>query len=235
MLAVALILGVAACAQVVTGFGYSLLSVPLLGLVVGPVDAVVGSTILVLFVNLVMAVRDRSHVRWAVARTVLVAGLPGLPIGLWLLHVLTARTLSVLIAVVVLAGTVAIGAGLRIRPRSLTLAAAGLLSGVLTTSAGVNGPPMAAVFSAMGLPPRPFRATLAAVFAVAGLGAVAGFAVTGQITSTAWLVTMVGGPAVVAGWLAGDRIFTRLTNFRTVVLCALVLASLTTLGRAVAG
>ncbi|MFB9338313.1 TSUP family transporter [Actinoplanes octamycinicus] len=235
MLAVAAILAVASCAQVLTGFGYSLLSVPLLGLITGPVDAVVGSSILVLLVNLIVAARERAHIRWPVARTVLLGGLPGLPLGLWLLHVLPVRTLSIMIAVVVLAGTVAIWTGLRIRPRSLTIGLAGLLSGALTTSAGVNGPPMAAVFAAMGLPPRPFRATLAAIFVVVGLGAVAGFAMTGEISPTGWLITVVGGPAVALGWLVGDRIFTRVRNFRIVVLCALVLASLTTLTRAVLG
>jgi uncharacterized membrane protein YfcA len=235
MLAVAAILAVASCAQVITGFGYSLLSVPLLGLIVGPVDAVVGSTILVLLVNLVIAARDRAYVQWRIARTVLIAGLAGLPFGLWLLRLLPARSLAVLIALVVLAGTVAIWVGLRIRPNNVTIAAAGLLSGVLTTSTGVNGPPMAAVFAAMGLPPRPFRATLAAIFVVVGAGAAVGFALTGQITHTAWLITVVGGPAVALGWLVGERVFARLTNFRHVVLCALLLASLVTLARAVLG
>ncbi|BCY10281.1 sulfite exporter TauE/SafE family protein [Actinoplanes sp. L3-i22] len=231
-LTVAVILAVASCAQVITGFGYSLLSVPLLGLIVGPVDAVVGSTILVLLVNLAVAVRDRAHVRWPIARTVLIAGLAGLPLGLWLLRVLPARALSILIAVVVLAGTGAIWRGLRVSPHPVTIAAAGLLSGILTTSAGVNGPPMAAVLAATGLPPRVFRATLAAIFVPVGLGGVLGFAVTGVISHVAWLVTAIGIPAVVVGWLAGERVFARLTNFRYVVLTALVVASIVTLGRA---
>lgn len=234
-LGVAAILAVASCAQVITGFGYSLLSVPLLGLIVGPVDAVVGSGILVTLVNLVVAVRDREHVRWPIARTVLVAGPAGLPIGLWVLHVLPARALSIVIAVVVLGGTVAIWRGLRLSPSPITIAGAGLLSGILTTSVGVNGPPMAAVFSAMAMPPRPFRATLAAIFVPVGLGGVIGFALTGAISHRAWLLVAIGIPAVAAGWLTGDRIFTRLTSFRTVVLCALVLASAITLARALLG
>ncbi len=232
-LGVAAILAVASCAQVITGFGYSLLSVPLLGLIIGPVDAVVGSAILVSLVNLVVAVRDRAHVRWPIARTVLIAGLTGLPLGLWLLTLLPPRALSIMIAVVVLAGTAAIWRGLRLTPRPVTIAAAGLLAGVLTTSVGVNGPPLAAVFSAMGLPPRPFRATLAAVFVPVTLGGLLGFAVTGVITHVAWLVTAIGIPAVTLGWLVGDRIFARLTSFRTVVLCALLLASVVTLARAI--
>ncbi|MDI6101840.1 sulfite exporter TauE/SafE family protein [Actinoplanes sp. NEAU-A12] len=229
------VLAVAALAQAATGFGFSLLAVPLLGLVVGPVDAVVGSSILAVLINAAAVTRDHAEVRWRTARTVLVAGLAGLPFGLLLLTLLPARTLTILIAVCVLGGAFAIWRGLRLRAGRAAIAAAGFLSGILTTATGVNGPPMAAAFSAMGLPPRQFRATLAAIFVVVGPAGLLGFALAGQFTARSLTVAAVGLPAVALGWWAGDRLFTQLTDparFRTVVLCALVAASAITLFRA---
>jgi uncharacterized membrane protein YfcA len=229
------ILTVASLAQAATGFGFSLLAVPLLGLIAGPVDAVVGSSVLAVLLNAVAVTRDHAEVRWRTARTVLLAGVAGLPLGLLALTLLPARTLTMLIALCVLAGTVAIWRGLRIRAGRTAIAAAGFLSGVLTTATGVNGPPMAAAFSAMGLPPRQFRATLAAVFVVVGPIGVLGFALAGRLTTGSLIIAAAGLPAIAAGWWAGDRIFARLTDparFRIVVLCGLTAASLTTLLRA---
>ncbi|MBB4749808.1 sulfite exporter TauE/SafE family protein [Actinoplanes lobatus] len=230
------ILAAAALAQAATGFGFSLLAVPLLGLVAGPVDAVVGSSVLACLINAVAVARDHGAVRWRTARTVLAAGLAGLPFGLLLLTVLPARSLTVLIAFCVLAGAAAIWRGLRIRGGRAAMLTSGFVSGLLTTATGVNGPPMAAAFSAMGLPPRQFRATLAAIFMVVGPLGVAGFVLAGQFTTRAGVIALAGLPAVVGGWWAGDRLFARLTDpdlFRRVVLAALCVASLITLARAV--
>jgi uncharacterized protein len=229
------VLAVAALAQAATGFGFSLLAVPLLGLVAGPVDAVVGSSVLAVVLNAVAVSRDHTQVRWRTARTVLAAGLAGLPLGLLALTLLPARSLTILIALCVLGGTFAIWRGLRIRAGRAAVAAAGFLSGILTTATGVNGPPMAAAFSAMGLPPRQFRATLAAIFVVVGPLGVLGFALAGQFTTRSLIIAAAGLPAVAAGWWAGDRIFGHLTDparFRAVALCALTAASALTLLRA---
>ncbi|MEU4626911.1 sulfite exporter TauE/SafE family protein [Actinoplanes sp. NPDC023801] len=229
------IITLAALAQATTGFGFSLLAVPLLSLTAGPVDAVVGSSVLAVLLNAVAVTRDHTEVRWRTARTVLLAGVAGLPFGLLALILLPARVLTMLIAVCVLGGTVAIWRGLRIRAGRTAMATAGFLSGVLTTATGVNGPPMAAAFTAMGLPPRQFRATLAAVFVVVGPIGVAGFVLAGRFTTDSLIIAAAGLPAVAAGWWAGDRLFGRLTDparFRTVVLCGLTAASVTTLLRA---
>ncbi|HWS38462.1 MAG TPA: sulfite exporter TauE/SafE family protein [Actinoplanes sp.] len=238
LFAVAAVLTVAALAQAATGFGFSLLAVPLVSVLTGPVDAVVGTTVLAAIINLFAVRKDHHHIRRRTAGTVLLAGLAGLPFGLLLLTLLPAGTLTILIALCVLAGAFAIWRGLRIRSGGAAVAAAGFLSGVLTTSTGVNGPPMAAAFSAMGLPPREFRATLAAVFVVVGPAGLIGFALAGQFTAGAGMVALVGLPAIAAGWWAGDRLFARLTDparFRTVVLWGLAAASVITLVRASGG
>jgi uncharacterized membrane protein YfcA len=86
----------------------------------------------------------------------------------------------------------------------------------------------------MNFPPRVFRATLSAVFTGCGLVACGLFAAGGQISRTSLLIWAVSLPAIVVGFLAGDRVFRRMDHgqFRTVLLVALIVASIITIGRA---
>jgi uncharacterized membrane protein YfcA len=228
------ILLVAAFAQAVSGFGFSLVAVPLLALVAGPRVAVVGSSIVAVLLTSVTALHDRDFVRWRTVARVLVAAVVGMPLGLLALTALPARVLTVGIALVVLIFTLMTWRGLRVPGGVATTAVVGLVCGALTTSIGVNGPPLVAAFQAMDFPPRPFRATLAAVFAGCGTIGVLGFAVTGHVTRTTGTVALVGVPAVLAGWYLGNKIFAvvSVARFRLIVLGGLIAASVVTLATA---
>lgn len=235
LIAIAAVLMLAALAQAVTGFGFSLLAVPLLALLTGPQNAVVGSSIVALLLSGVTAVHDRGAIHWRTAREVLIAGTVGLPIGLAALALLPARALTIIISLVVLGSTWLIWKEYRIGRGRVATAAVGVLSGALTTSTGVNGPPLAAAFQVMGFSPRQFRATLAAIFAAIGTIGVAGFLVTEQVSRVALLLAIVGVPATAAGWFIGNKAFARIsagTRFRQTVLYSLVVASLVTLANA---
>jgi uncharacterized protein len=138
--------------------------------------------------------------------------------------------------VAVLAFTVMQWRGLRLRGGPATLAVAGVTCGALTTSIGMNGPPLVAVYQAMGYGPRELRATLAAVFGAVGSLGVVGFVAAGLVTRSAALVALVGAPALLVGWLIGNRVFSRMSaeRFRLVVRGALVASSVLTLASAVA-
>jgi uncharacterized membrane protein YfcA len=225
------VLLVAAFAQAVSGFGFSLVAVPLLALVMGPRAAVVGSSMVALLLTAMTAFHDRRSIRWRTVGAVLAAAIAGMPIGLLALATLPARALTVAIALVVLVFTLMTWRGFRVRGGVATTAAVGLICGALTTSIGVNGPPLVAAFQAMDFPPRPFRATLAAVLLGSGTIGVLGFAVTGQVTPAAGVIALVGVPAVVAGWYVGNKIFATVsvTRFRRIVLGGLLAASALTL------
>jgi uncharacterized membrane protein YfcA len=75
----------ASLGMTVTGFGYALVSVPLLALVAGPVEAVVATTMVSLAMSAWMAVRDRAELSPGVTRRFTLAAVPGMPLGLALL------------------------------------------------------------------------------------------------------------------------------------------------------
>jgi uncharacterized protein len=229
ILASFVIVALASAAQAMTGFGFALLAVPLLAVVADAPTAVVATSLVGLIPTTVTALRDRGHVRWQTVALLLGAAVAGLPMGLLILRGVPERWLTVLIAVIVLGCTWIVWRPPRLPAGRGAVAAVGVLTGVLTTSTGTNGPPLVAVFRAMGYGPRAFRATLA----TGVLGAV-GFALAGAVTRRASLVALVGLPAAVLGWAVGDRIFSRLNAgaFRRVLLAALVACSLLALGRA---
>ena len=227
----------AAATQATTGFGFALVAVPLLTLAVDARTAVVATGVAGVAVTVHGAVRQRDQVRWRVAGQLLGSSLLGMPIGLAVLRLAPDRTLTMLVAVGVLGCTVLVWRGLRFPITPVTLGAVGVLSGVLATSTGTNGPPLVAAFQAMGYDQRTFRATLAAVFAGSGTLGLIGFWLAGQATPAAIRIGLVGLPAVLAGWWLGNAVVRRIdeARFRSVVLVSLAASAALTMARAVAG
>ncbi|HEY8473249.1 MAG TPA: sulfite exporter TauE/SafE family protein [Natronosporangium sp.] len=227
----------AAAVQAVTGFGFALIAVPLLTLATEPRTAVVASGIAGLSMTVMAAIRERDHARWRVAGALLAAAALGMPVGLLVLRAAPERTLTALIGVAVVGCALPIWRGLRLPSNRPAVFGVGLVAGVLSTSTGTNGPPLVAAFQAMGFDPRTFRATLAAVFSGSGTLSLAGFFLAGQVTADAARVGLIGVPAVLLGWWAGNLVFHRIDpgRFRRVVLAALVAGGAILTVRALSG
>ena len=152
---------IASMTQVLSGFGFALMSVPLMSLAVPTQQAVVISTVLGCGVTSWQAWAGRAIVDRETAKRLIIAAYVGMPIGLLIFvtvdeHILKLMLgIAVLIAVVLLAVRVDMGRfghGLEIT--------AGFVSGVLNTSLSTNGPPLAFALQARHLPPDRFRATI---------------------------------------------------------------------------
>ena len=223
LVGVAAIAAFGAFAQMITGFGFALVGIPLLALLTDPLTAVVGLTMLSAALTVGAAAHQRHLVDWGETRAVTLAALIGLPTGLVVVKVVETRVLSVLIGIVVLVFTLVLASGMSARGRGVT-ATAGIVSGALLTSTGMNGPPIVLAFHAKRMSPASFRATLQAVFAVQDVLALAGFALIGLVGATVWTVTAVGAPAMILGWWIGTRVAGRINarRFRHIVLAMLV-------------
>ena len=222
----------AAMAQAITGFGSALVAVPLLTLMVHPIVAVVAATAVSLVLTSGAAWRERSHVDVASARTLTVTGVLGMPLGLVLLALADESRLEVWIAATMLVMVLLVASGVRIGPRGLPVA--GLVSGALLTSTGMNGPPL--VMALMDREPRGYRATLQGVFAVQDVVAVAAFLVLGYVDREVALLTASGVVGIPLGWRLGDAVFHRIpaARLRPVIVAGLVLTAASMLVGAVA-
>jgi uncharacterized protein len=226
-----------AVAQAVSGFGFALVTVPLLAVATDPHNAIVVSALAGIGLTLTAATRERAHARWRVAAALSAAALLGLPVGLLILVFAPDRLLSLLIAVVVLGCAALVWSGARLHTGAVGIGAIGVLVGVLTGATGTNGPPLVAAFHSLGYDPRTFRATLAATFCGTGVLGLAGFAATGQVDAASLRLALVALPAVGLGWWLGNLVFARIDPmaFRRIVLAGLLVSAGAALARGFVG
>lgn len=219
----------AALVQGISGFGFALLSMPLLSLIVDPKNAVAVSTLIGTVASGTLLVRHRHFVRWDLVRPMLGAAAVGMPLGLYLLVVIAERPLRLLLAVVVagFAGLLASGWRVRSTNRGVELLA-GFTSGVLNTSLSTNGPPLVVVLQARDLEPEEFRGTISALFFASGLVANVLLAGAGRYHEATLIQAAIGLPALLVGSTIGGRVARMLpaAAFRRVVLSLLVVTAL---------
>jgi uncharacterized membrane protein YfcA len=226
LIAIAVVIGVASATQSIVGFGYALLVVPCLTVLLGPKVAVVASTAVGTALVAWNAVRWRTDVRWPEALTVSLAALCAMPIGLVVLTRTDDQTLRVVVGVTIVVFTLLLWKGLTLPRGRRTEVGAGFTSGALATSVGTNGPPLVIAFQATAMEPAPFRATLQVCFLVQGAVAMALFWSQGLIVTDIGWVLGVGIPAAAIGALLGDRIAPRVHAgpFRSAVLVLLAIS-----------
>ena len=142
---VALALGVVlgSTLNAAAGFGFSLLTVPLMALVIGPKEAVVLSAVMSVGSNGTVAWQSRGDIERGIGGRLLGGALLGMPVGLVALSKLDAKPLQVLIGVAVLASAGVLALGIQLhRPNSPTDGGVRFVSGMFMTSVSVSGPPV---------------------------------------------------------------------------------------------
>jgi len=235
---VAVVVALAATVQLSAGFGFGLAAVPLLSVVLDAHDAVVVALTLATFTNGYQAWTGRRDADRGVAGRLLAGAALGLPFGLAVFLRADERVLGVLIGLAVLAAVVVIAAGLDLRRAGPGLdVAGGVLSGAMTMSAGVNGPPLVFVLQARRFEPAAFRATITTVFFVLDVVSVAVFTATGDLDGDVAVAVGAALPGLGLGAAAGLVIRRHLDarRFRALVLALLTVAGISALASAAAG
>lgn len=205
---IAAIVSLAACVQMVSGFGFALMAVPLMGLAIDLKTAVVISTICGTASNTYQAINDGRHRDQNLVRLLVITSFLGMPFGLMLLDRVDIDVLRVAIGLFVLVALVAVlkfGEGNIVGGRMLE-GLAGFVSGVLATSTSTNGPPLVLLLRSRGLSPEVFRATLNTVFSIVAFASIVMFAIGGLITNEALVGTLMAVPGLCAGMYVGTRV-----------------------------
>jgi uncharacterized membrane protein YfcA len=217
----------AALVQQISGFGFALLSVPLMALLIDAKDAVVLAALFGLASSTLLVARAHHGVVWPVAWRMLASAAVGMPLGLVVLLAVDEGVLRLIIAAAVLIFVAVLLTGFTVRGRGRGVdVAAGFVSGVLNTSVSTNGPPLVLALQARGLGPAEFRGTISAVFVGSSLVGNLLLAAAGRWTAEVGRGLLIGAPALVIGWLIGHRLAGLVSpaRFRRLVI-ALLLAS----------
>ena len=215
--------------QSATGFGFALIAAPALTAAFGPRASVSALTVAGLSVSILTLGAERRPLEVLRRRAAVLVGasIPGMALGALVLRHAPLDALRVLVALAVL-GAVVVTA--RARPHAArgdgwgSAGSLGAVSGALSTSTGINGPPLVLHLLHRGASPQATRDTLAAIFLVSGVLTLGILGLSGTFRppgGAAWLVV-----AAVAGQFAGRRAFRLLRpRYRAVTLGVLALSA----------
>ena len=231
-IAVAAVVLATACTQAVVGFGFALLTVPIMMQIVGLQRAVILAS-LIGTANNVFQYRDLKHNQDKLqVKRFLLASCVGAPFGLIAFIYANQQVLKILLGIGVLFGVLLLARGRDLTHAHISLDwSMGVISGFLLTSTSTNGPPLVFAMQARKSDPQVFRSTLNMVFLVSGIYGLVLFAAFGEISLSDIWISLALLPSMIAGVYAGRFIRNRVDpdRFRLLVLILLALAGLSSL------
>ena len=217
----------AAFVQVIAGFGFALLAMPIMTLSIPVRTAVVVSSLLGILTTAWQAVHLRSKADRPVGLRLAFGAFVGMPLGLVILNVVSDRNLRLTLGIAVLVATALLA-------RRLSLAhvgpqldyGAGFVSGVLNTSLSTNGPPLVFALQTRHFEGDRFRATINLTFALSNIVGLSLFVLDGKVTRDGLVAAAIALPAWAAGQALGWPIRKHVhgERFRWVVLTMLFAA-----------
>ena len=158
---IGLLLFVAASIQGLLGYGFAVISSPIL-VQIDPALVPALLSLLALPLTIRIFVRERVEVTWSPMKYLLIGRVVGGPLGLLCLMYLEQRILSTTIGSIVLFAGLASYFGWTLERNSISSFNAGMFSGVFAMIAGVGGPPVAILYR--DTKGKEFRPSLNAVF-----------------------------------------------------------------------
>lgn len=215
--------GTGAAAQAVTGFGFALVSAPILVLLVGPLEAVRLVILLSFFVNGIMLVHERRGLHVWKALGLLLPALAVTPLAAYAVRRTEPALLSIVVGLAVLSCAALLASGrraerLRGRPGMI---GAGAVSAAMNTVSGVGGPAVAMYALNAGWSIKMTRPTLQLYFLGNNL---LSFISLGPVSLRPLPAVLVSA-ALVAGYVSGTFAHRRLGDV-AVIRAILVLSIL---------
>lgn len=217
---------VAAALRGLTGFGFALAAVPLLGLAMEPAQAVPISLLVVAAGGLPGAVRAAGACEWRSLRGLMIGAVVGSPVGAYLLTHIQANSARLAIACFTIAAVVHLS---RATPAPVVHTVArdiayGGVAGVFNGLAAMPGPPIVAYFMAAPMSREAIRASLLVFFQFTAIVGVVSAGALGLMTRDALALALASLPSFWLGNKLGARAFTMSTDssYRRIALACLV-------------
>ncbi len=190
---------VAAFLQSSTGFGFSQVSVPVMITLFAPRDAVQITLILSLAISLVMLRSTNAEVDSTLLKRWIWSALAGLPVGILLFHFLPVLWIKLVLVASLGVAMLFLSFRMRLERTARRDALSGFLSGALTSSVGLPGPPLLVYTSSVNMEKSTVRSTTLTFHTV-----VYGFGIISQVVTQGISVsTLVTTAALLAPLLLG--------------------------------
>ncbi|MCB1534085.1 MAG: sulfite exporter TauE/SafE family protein [Rhodoblastus sp.] len=227
----------AATLRGLTGFGFALAAVPMLGLLMPPAQAVPVSMCIVAVGGVVGARQAMTACHWPSIRRIGVAAVVGTPAGVFLLKHIPAEAARIAIALFTLAAVLGIArAGEGAKPFGAARAIVyGLVAGVFNGLAAMSGPPIVAYFMSSALSREAIRASMLVIFQIVVFTGLASALALGLVTHDTVMLAGLSLPAFWIGNWVGARLFAMGSEqgYRRIAIACLVAMALASAAPAV--
>ncbi|MFM8901929.1 MAG: sulfite exporter TauE/SafE family protein [Actinomycetota bacterium] len=236
--AIALIVFGASLMQALFGFGFGLISVPLMIFFVDLPTAVVTATAVSTVSCSIQWFESRAIRARQISVRLVISALFGMPFGLWLLVNLDARPMKAVLGVVVMIGVFLSVKGFDLRRLPVWFDySMGLLAGVLSTATSTNGGPLVFLLHSRHYSPENFRAVLNRVFTVLNFLTLLTFYFAGKIDIDVVRLSALAIPVMFAGVYLGTkaRRLVDADQFRSLVVALLFATGLSAILNSILG
>jgi len=208
----ALIIFLAAMTQGITSFGFSLIALPLLDIFL-PLQIIVPILVIYsLVLNTIILYYIKEFIDFKRISILVIAGIIGTPVGVYLLKVSNESTLKLLIGIIITIAAIAnfTGYKIKIKNEKLSYIPVGLVSGLLNGSVSLGGPPVVLFLTNQDVEKQTFRANLTLYFWILNIITIPTHFFSGLITSEVIRYTAYLSPGLIVGTLLGIRLGNKL-------------------------
>ena len=206
ILFIAIIL-VASVLQTSTGFGFSILATPFLLLLFSVTDAIQINLVLSLVISGALIFKIRTDIDMAVLKRLMIGSVAGMPLGIAIFLWADLEGLKLAISLIILLLTLLLILSFRIKQTNRRDWLFGGLSGSLTTSIGMPGPPLLLYFSGTNTQKEKLRGTTLAFYLFIYSISLALQILFAGTNKTVWIWSGLAIPLVLAGLYVGQRLF----------------------------
>ncbi|MGB2994136.1 MAG: sulfite exporter TauE/SafE family protein [Paenisporosarcina sp.] len=198
---------VASILQTSTGFGFSILATPFLLLLFKPMEAIQINLILSLFISMALLTKIKEDIDYGILKRFIIGSIAGLPIGIMVFLVLDLKNLMLGISLIILGLTLLLILKFRITQTKEKDITVGGLSGMLTSSIGMPGPPLLLYFSGTDTKKAKLRGTTLAFYLFIYLMSLIIQVIFTGTNKTIWHSSLFALPVVFIGLFLGQLLF----------------------------
>lgn len=155
---------VASVLQASTGFGFSIMATPFLLMLFLPQEAIQINIILSLIISISLIWKIRMDIDFILLKRFIFGSIVGVPFGILLFISININTFKLAISILLLLLTLLLLCNFKVRSTPFRDFVVGGLSGLLTTSIGMPGPPLLLYFTGTDTEKEKLRATTLAFY-----------------------------------------------------------------------
>ena len=198
---------IASILQTSTGFGFSILATPFLLFLFEPHEAIQINLILSLIISSALIMKIRQDIDFEIIRRLVAGSVIGLPIGIIIFLLIDINRLKLGVSLIILVLTIMLILQFRMNQNKKRDLLVGGLSGSLTTSIGMPGPPLLLYFSGTNTQKEKLRATTLAFYLFIYFVSLLIQVIFAGTNKTIWVSSLSALPLVFVGLYLGQQLF----------------------------